>query len=482
MWGKQATVRGIPPRRSACDRCKGQKLKCVREPGQDRCCRCTRAGVGCLTTPGFRFRHISGDGTGSGSGSGSRQRLRQEDQKQSDLVPSTSQNVETSLADVLTNTGNTHDPLYLPTGVTGSWELGARGFVFSDDIDGNLNSLDLKANKDNTPANNQSKTATAPTLHSKSSSEGASCQEGQGDDWYNVAPFFPANVILPQDHNSQVNGGISEDVHIQRLSRMNFKLATLLSHLSQGFPTVTIGTLVSPSNECSMTPIHNVADSTREFIDILRALSELNHQSMISSSSEGPFPRSQKSMPLGNTNISVAAGDRFPVYKPSQANPPTTATAADGRVSDLNATILLLITTSYIHISRLYLVFFAHFYEFIRKLSGSGEPSLYAIPEIGFNIPALESGNVQATLFIEIVNNLFQRMEDLLGIPSELRIGPRGTDNGGLLSEEGFAETLRMMVSREELLYLPEYGKGGARALRKYIKKTKQLWEEHKAR
>jgi hypothetical protein len=42
----------LPTRRFACDRCRGQKLRCLRaDPEQERCDRCTKADAICLTTP-----------------------------------------------------------------------------------------------------------------------------------------------------------------------------------------------------------------------------------------------------------------------------------------------------------------------------------------------------------------------------------------------------------------------------------------------
>ncbi|KAI1139720.1 hypothetical protein F5Y05DRAFT_411906 [Hypoxylon sp. FL0543] len=451
MWAQQTTVPGLSPRRSACDRCKGQKLKCLREPEQERCSRCARARVECLITPGFRFRHVPGDGTRPGP----RKRLRQDDQQQSDSVASAGPDIDTSLANVFMDFGDTQDPLPFAPGVTGSWEV-------SDNPDENFDSLDLMGNKDSIYASFRS---TAAISHSNPSSEGALRPEGQGGNWDNVAPFFPANVITSEDQVSQVSGGIPEDIHIQRLSRMNLNLATLLGHLSQGPPNVTFDELISPPNERSMTPVHNVLDGTREFIDILRALSE------------GSSTRSPRSRPASNASISVTAGDTFPyfpVYRLTQANTSTTHLAINELASSPDVTTFLLITTSYIHITRLHLIFFAHCYEFIRQLSRSNEPSLCAIPAVDLNRLSLKTSDLRATVFVEVVNNLFERMENLLGMPQEFRVGMRVSGNDGLLSEEYFTGALRMMMSQEELVYMPEHGKGGVKALRIYIEKTKQ--------
>lgn len=88
----------------------------------------------------------------------------------------------------------------------------------------------------------------------------------------------------------------------------------------------------------------------------------------------------------------------------------------------------------------------------------------------------IESGNLQCTLFIHIVENLFTKMENLLGIQRQYRIGTRELQFKGLLDE--IAEVVKLMVSREELVCEPDRGKGGVMSLRKHIEKTKQLLRE----
>lgn len=90
------------------------------------------------------------------------------------------------------------------------------------------------------------------------------------------------------------------------------------------------------------------------------------------------------------------------------------------------------------------------------------------------NFPT-ESGNLQATMFIQVVINLFEKMENLLGIPQEFRIGRRGNNHGGLLCEPEFFRILKAVLSKEELICKPDLGKGGVNALRKYIEQTRQI-------
>jgi hypothetical protein len=49
---------GVSVRRSACDRCRGQKLRWLRE-GTDTCDRCAKANAQCITSPIYRMRNYN---------------------------------------------------------------------------------------------------------------------------------------------------------------------------------------------------------------------------------------------------------------------------------------------------------------------------------------------------------------------------------------------------------------------------------------
>ncbi|KAK7973730.1 4-coumarate-CoA ligase [Apiospora arundinis] len=78
MSGEKKPTPGVSSRRSACDRCRGQKLRCLRKGGdaQGRCDRCAKADTACTTSPIYRMRNYSVDDDGS---SVSRRRRRTAD-------------------------------------------------------------------------------------------------------------------------------------------------------------------------------------------------------------------------------------------------------------------------------------------------------------------------------------------------------------------------------------------------------------------
>lgn len=89
----------------------------------------------------------------------------------------------------------------------------------------------------------------------------------------------------------------------------------------------------------------------------------------------------------------------------------------------------------------------------------------------------VESGNLQATVFIQIATSLFERVECLLGLPPELRITIRAVDRGGLCVDDDFREVIKNVLSRDEV-GKPENGKGGVASLRKHMKMAMQLLRE----
>jgi hypothetical protein len=77
-------------------------------------------------------------------------------------------------------------------------------------------------------------------------------------------------------------------------------------------------------------------------------------------------------------------------------------------------------------------------------------------------------------MVIQLVTNMFERIETLLGLPQEFRIGKRKDNHDGLLRDGGILEFARSILRTEEV-GRPEGGRGGMRSLRKNMKKSNQL-------
>ena len=81
-------------------------------------------------------------------------------------------------------------------------------------------------------------------------------------------------------------------------------------------------------------------------------------------------------------------------------------------------------------------------------------------------------------MIIQLVANMFERMETLLGLPREFRIGTREDSHNGLIFNTGSSEIARALLLKEDG-GRPEEGQGGIGALRKDIKKAKRLLRSH---
>ncbi|KAK8070710.1 C6 zinc finger domain protein [Apiospora hydei] len=80
-----------------------------------------------------------------------------------------------------------------------------------------------------------------------------------------------------------------------------------------------------------------------------------------------------------------------------------------------SATVLLIITC-YVHVLRLHVALFWHIQQDLQRASDANKT--HGVCQFG-NIP-LQSGNLQITMVIQLVTNAFERMEGILGLPSEL--------------------------------------------------------------
>jgi hypothetical protein len=78
-------------------------------------------------------------------------------------------------------------------------------------------------------------------------------------------------------------------------------------------------------------------------------------------------------------------------------------------------------------------------------------------------------------------------MEKLLGLPRDLRVGTRGRDNYGLLSDKHFIAILQAMIQKEDVEAEQPVQRGrpskkgleGIKTLRSSMKKAKQLLKDN---
>ncbi|KAI0013520.1 hypothetical protein F4779DRAFT_399868 [Xylariaceae sp. FL0662B] len=477
-------------RRSACDRCRGQKLRCLREqPDQERCDRCLRADAQCLTTPTFIMRSRSGDDLAAAT----RKRQRREKQPTpsdpyacigTSISPSTGPAMPTSSIATLAD-------------LSQAWDPSAYNVELGGNFDDMLSSLDYASVADTQTrpsfnSNQEDPSHAIPPIHqfdipSASSGETPSRQDTDrnGRETMGIAL---GDAIRSQNQSSRPRDATFAESCTHRLSDININLVTQLSRISQGPPTVTLDMLISRTDESDLSttsPVDDILNGTRGFIDILEVLTQRSRSVASSSSSgdgiygfEGPLATETPERHMENSSNHGARS-----FSPTPASLFSSSSSSSGQMASSepnvasDVTTLLLILSCYVHVLRLYVVLFTHIHQFLQEIADSDEPTLCAIPDLGFGNFPLQSGNLQATMFIQISTSLFERIESLLGLPHELRVTIRGGKREGLLSEEDFTEVIKAVLSRDES-GRPENGKGGVKLLRKNMKKAMQLLRE----
>ncbi|KAI1148946.1 hypothetical protein F4825DRAFT_432141 [Nemania diffusa] len=440
----------LSSRRFACDRCRGQKLRCLRERQDlNRCDRCLKADTECLTTPSSTIRSHSTDFSTTTP------------QKRKHLGPS--HVPPTAYADLGPASGPLRDRL--------AHSDPADSLEWPQIWDGSLNNIEFGAGLEDTamyslecqPLNacaTASAHVFAPSqpistyvVTPEDTQDTPSRQSiGKNSSSSGDAVGFSLDGILSSRESQTSSPGVeSSDSYIHRLSNTNLSLISQLSRIDQGPPKVTLDMLISKLDESdplSTSPVENMLSTTREFIEVLEALSRKTSPSTTPSSSS-----------LAST---------------SDISEPPTRLDGNGRV---DITTLLIILSCYVQVLRLYSVLFSHIHQFLLEIAESDDRILCPLPNMGFGTFALESGNLQATLFIQIATSLFEKLECLLGLPPELRITIRAVDRGGLCVEDDFQEVIKSVLSKDEM-GRPENGKGGVASLRKNMKKSMQLLRE----
>lgn len=419
--GRSTAVPGISSRRSACDRCRVQKARCLREQAdQARCDRCVRADAECVTSPICRRRSwqiIAYDSSNSSTIVGSKKRQRRGQQDQEVRTPGESTG---AFGMQFANRSHSTSPFYsdqsaaLPASSSilpqplpeSSAQLAAgnvAGFeaLFSQPTDLSLNyiqdSLGLSDEFFMTgalaPAQNALQVSPVPSSDNPDLMGTTSPLNVTG-------PSSIPNDPTPESRgegttDSRDNGNTpQQDVGspLQQLSRLDYELVTLLTFLDKGRPHVTIDTLISPiDNAKSSKPaVDDILNRTREFVDLLKAFS--GHQPS-SAATKGPqsSPKRRSHPPDASRGSSDmdhdTPSDSFAQSMASTLSSSSSSpTMSDSRATTaLDSTSLLTILTVYIRVLRLHLVIFSNVYELLKDISKSDNPVLCPVPGLNFS-------------------------------------------------------------------------------------------------
>ncbi|KAF7906678.1 hypothetical protein EAF00_000957 [Botryotinia globosa] len=317
---------GVSSRRFACDRCRGQKLRCIREgTDQQNCNRCFRADAECRTSPVFRVRSYVDDTVSASTKSiGGKARVQKSVRKRrynnaaqlqvQSQVPTQQAVIDTAIVTetesssgslghtALMNIFETSQsslpvPIY-PTGFSNKvsdmhWAAEDSSFSGLILADGTDQTFDLSGNSgtgsstENYPSQAPTHTAdlpsrTTPSLilspRTASSTSTSNSQNLECGSHRTLATISENNTFCesPED---QVEGCISidkneEETIVQRLAQTNLDLVSLLSQIDKGTATAVVEMLIEPIDETKSprTRLDNILNSTRDFLQALSLL------------------------------------------------------------------------------------------------------------------------------------------------------------------------------------------------------------------
>ncbi|KAI0974338.1 hypothetical protein F4678DRAFT_371563 [Xylaria arbuscula] len=492
MAALQPSVHGISSRRSACDKCRFSKSRCLRSHSeQPKCDRCTRAQCECTTSPIFRVRDWR-PGAGNDYGSG-RQNTRNEDSRR---------RPRDSRRQSVSGTTITASPTNLDSG---SRMPSCPG---SDRSDKPAPSKPSSTSHEDSDAYIEGSFS-----HEEASMESTDIDFALPDDFFTTMPGLEVendlNLSLPlmtpssikqsgggsvsRDRNFQDCGTSNTDPYfgteqtlIQRLPQLDYELIAVHAKLELAAPEVIMQTLFEDteksSSPCSSV-MNEILRKTTDFVDILSCLSkscapetELPFRGPTRSSYDN-FRRRSSSTSLGGHSAYDSDGSAS-TSQGTNASRLTLPPTSDRIHVKLDTPALLLILAIYGRLLAIYLVVFADIYEYLRAVSESDNPHLRPFLALSIGNYSAHSGNLQALILIQVVTSDFEKIEVLLGLPVELRICRRRRERNGLFGTYGFLDLATAILGREDG-ETPGRGKGGIKTLRRSIARAKSLLKEH---
>lgn len=330
----QTAVPGVSSRRSACDRCRGQKLRCLRESDDmdGRCDRCAKADAQCATSPIYRMRNkFVQDGASSLMQASRKRWRRQQDQDQSPYSLSSNPrwNSGVDSVEVLLPSAST------PTDIT-SWNSPSMGLKVpcpGDDVG---------------PSDTGGGSSSSPRmlLHD-------GLQQNSDHGISDISQEFMDLVLPDTEAESKTYDFMSE------LSKINATLAAHMKQIVQGRPFVTLKTLIAP--ECgktaetttisTLTPLENILNTTKAYLDILTRIGCLTQSSSPFALSSLVNPTDSCSNSYADTTGSTLLSQSDSGHSSANSSPgrtPPSAADFSNPAPQIDPTMQLLVLVGYI--------------------------------------------------------------------------------------------------------------------------------------
>ncbi|KAK4206766.1 hypothetical protein QBC37DRAFT_457647 [Rhypophila decipiens] len=383
MQADQAPTPGVSSGRSACDRCRGQKLRCLRENAdpEGRCDRCSKADVAqCITSPVYHMRNYSVATDHPALPSPSHKRRRPADR------PGDARDTGRPMPQQQNQGQSPTPPSAAPEATSTPFEW---------------------------PSIDTFVPTSASDASSRSQAQGLLWPTYDEDTLRHPSLGNIGNIDLGIPNGSSAASSVPPNYatqsHNEEMSRINLDLATQLSRMIKGPPHVNLKTIIAPdcgkTNPSGMmtTPLEDLLTTTRQYLDLLGLIVETSRPRVPtnvsnpsqSSGSGWSYRDTGPSNASSTASTSPSSTDSHEESRYSwtgespSVSTTTQASSAGGPHAPVDTSILLLILACYIHILRLNVALFAHIREYFQMVSESDNRTINPLPGLcGFgNFP-----------------------------------------------------------------------------------------------
>ena len=461
-------------KRSACDRCRAQKLRCPQTEPQSNepCARCARAGAVCVTgsaRPLGRPRTMHQDGskiskisssTGSERSIRSRQPVADTPRKVPRLSTTTSNWSPPEEPPDLLECASSHSDRTL------SWMLNEGSSLFSGihlpEEDGCIDPLcTLQQDK---------AIAVGMTFDQQTSNN--TCKS----DFQNWIPEVdPVDPDYPEcnDLELETNRNSSEPPDAAEaligLARLNESITRQLSR-AKIFPwraPPAHGTCSQRHQGTGANGVAEVLQSTSEFINILRKIIP-SSVSILSRSSLA----NHRAPSLPDSGVSAC-----PSLSDGQLQDfSLTSSRTISTASPLSTSTVLLLLSSYIQLLQLYDTIFRHVYDLFSETPSHVMGLCPGQAQSQFRVMGLDSidGHLHIKILIQVIEHHLESLETLIDLPADFRLSEPPSSSKGILSNMNLSELVQIVMTQIE--ECPENsGKSVVESLRSGIKRVKGL-------
>lgn len=411
--------------RSACDRCRDQKLRCLRSDqskNSEPCARCLKVGVQCVISssrPLGRPRII-----------GVIERRTKSIKKRNTApevlsVDSTSPHLP-STAEGLQAYSNLWPPACLdafpgylpdPSNMTGPYFGNpALSSTFETNAECAFD-LQLPANDDLFDL--------GPSMEPF---------QRQQDDFDQLA--------IAESHKQGPSLKLSEPAGtLTALSRLNEDIARQISHIDSYIwgPVNAAQHCFDKLHEIEGNPLAEMLQSTSRFVTILENLDPLSLPP--NKSVDRSLAHLSSASDFGISNSDSEQRETLPPAMPSPVHPPST----DPR--PLSTPVVLMLLSSYLQLLELYDAIFSRVHDTLSRLEDICA-FFQEIPE--FPVAGLPSmkGHLYAKIIIQIIEHHFDRLERLLGLPVEFGLSEQTPHSKGLFSTTDLSHLLYVAMTQ----------------------------------